>query len=63
MNEKITIVGSGNWGSTIAKLVGKNQPDKIIKMWVYDEIYNGEYLSKIPVNYTDVNLSIKLPSG
>ena len=54
MNEIITIVGSGNWGSTIAKLVGKNQPDKIIKMWVYDEIYNGEYLSKI-INKTHIN--------
>jgi len=40
---KVCIMGSGNWGSAIAKIVGDNvarQPelfDQTVKMWVFDE--------------------------
>mmetsp|Transcript_136850 Transcript_136850/g.272933 ORF Transcript_136850/g.272933 Transcript_136850/m.272933 type:complete len:410 (+) Transcript_136850:99-1328(+) len=41
--KKVCIMGSGNWGSAIAKIVGDNvaaQPglfDQTVKMWVFDE--------------------------
>ncbi|KAF1998087.1 NAD-dependent glycerol-3-phosphate dehydrogenase [Amniculicola lignicola CBS 123094] len=40
---KVTIVGSGNWGTTMSKLVAENvveNPalfDKTVRMWVYEE--------------------------
>ncbi|KAL5628139.1 hypothetical protein BROUX41_002887 [Berkeleyomyces rouxiae] len=40
---KVTVVGSGNWGCTIAKIIAENcaeQPDifeKEVQMWVYEE--------------------------
>lgn len=40
---KVTVVGSGNWGSTIAKIVAENtaaHPDvfeRDVQMWVYEE--------------------------
>lgn len=40
---KVTVVGSGNWGSTIAKIVAENtaaHPDvfeREVQMWVYEE--------------------------
>lgn len=43
MVEKIVIIGSGNWGSAIAQIVGRNvaaQPlifDSTVPMWVFDE--------------------------
>jgi len=42
-HKKVCIMGSGNWGSAIAKIVGDNvaaQPgifDQTVKMWVFDE--------------------------
>ncbi|EPB68830.1 glycerol-3-phosphate dehydrogenase [NAD(P)+ ] [Ancylostoma ceylanicum] len=50
---KVTIIGSGNWGSAIARIVGnttKNYPDEfdpIVRMWVFEEMVNGEKLSDI----------------
>uniref|UniRef100_A0AAF5PK74 Glycerol-3-phosphate dehydrogenase [NAD(+)] n=1 Tax=Wuchereria bancrofti TaxID=6293 RepID=A0AAF5PK74_WUCBA len=48
---KITLVGSGNWGSTIALIVGrnagkhKNDFDPEVRMWVHEEIHeNVKYL-------------------
>ena len=40
--EKVCIIGSGNWGSAFATLVGKNcerlpNVDSQVNMWVYDE--------------------------
>ncbi|XP_078260299.1 glycerol-3-phosphate dehydrogenase [NAD(+)], cytoplasmic-like isoform X2 [Rhinoraja longicauda] len=48
----VCIVGSGNWGSAVATIIGKNvaksnQFDPIVKMWVYEEILNGRKLSEI----------------
>ncbi|VEL15567.1 unnamed protein product, partial [Protopolystoma xenopodis] len=48
----ISIIGSGNWGSTIAKIIGTNvlkspsyQPK--VKMWVFEEQVDGRKLSEI----------------
>ena len=45
--EKVCIVGSGNWGSAIATLVGRNcrrlsNCDDEVKMWVYEEMVEDE---------------------
>merc|ERR1719487_1252494 len=50
--EKVTIIGSGNWGSAIAKIIGRNvlaKPDfeDEVKMWVYEEVVNGKNLTEI----------------
>ena len=51
--KKVCIVGSGNWGSAIAKLVGFNAerlPDKFqrdVSMWVFQEEVNGRKLTEI----------------
>ncbi|RKF74949.1 Glycerol-3-phosphate dehydrogenase [Golovinomyces cichoracearum] len=40
---KVTVIGSGNWGSTIAKIVAENTKehpdlfDENVQMWVYEE--------------------------
>merc|ERR1712223_2318970 len=52
-SKKICIVGSGNWGSTIAKIVGANAAnnpdtfDKDVTMWVFEEEINGRKLTEI----------------
>ncbi|CAF0997486.1 unnamed protein product [Brachionus calyciflorus] len=50
--KKVAIVGSGNWGSTIAKIVGSNvlsnpKFDKQVKLYVYEEIVDGKKLTEI----------------
>lgn len=50
--KRVAIVGSGNWGSTIAKIVGTNvltnpKFDKKVKMYVYEEIVDGRKLTEI----------------
>ncbi|XP_006636319.1 glycerol-3-phosphate dehydrogenase [NAD(+)], cytoplasmic-like [Lepisosteus oculatus] len=50
--KKVCIVGSGNWGSAIAKIIGRNVTrsnrfDPIVKMWVFEEVVNGKKLSEI----------------
>lgn len=41
--ERVAIIGSGNWGSAIAGLVGKNvakfseRYEQEVKIWVFDE--------------------------
>ncbi|QPG76850.1 hypothetical protein FOA43_004244 [Brettanomyces nanus] len=50
---RTTVVGSGNWGSTIAKVVAENcierpqEFDQTVRMWVYEELINGEKLTEI----------------
>jgi len=50
--KKVTIVGSGNWGSAIARIVGFNASvhttefDPKVLMWVYEEIVDGKKLSE-----------------
>ncbi|XP_072840975.2 glycerol-3-phosphate dehydrogenase 1-like protein [Pogona vitticeps] len=52
MPAKVCIVGSGNWGSAIAKIIGQNiqksmKFDPIIKMWIFEETVNGRKLSDL----------------
>ncbi|XP_071400535.1 glycerol-3-phosphate dehydrogenase [NAD(+)], cytoplasmic-like isoform X2 [Centroberyx affinis] len=50
--KKVCIVGSGNWGSAIAKIIGhnvkaSNRFDPIVNMWVFEEMINGKKLTEI----------------
>ncbi|XP_067832784.1 glycerol-3-phosphate dehydrogenase [NAD(+)], cytoplasmic-like isoform X1 [Heptranchias perlo] len=49
---KVCIVGSGNWGTVIGKIVGENAAksnkfDNIVNMWVFEEMVNGRKLTEI----------------
>jgi len=49
---KVCIVGSGNWGSAIARIVGvtvtaSNTFNKTVTMWVFEEMVNDRKLSEI----------------
>lgn len=69
---KVTIIGSGNWGSAIAKIVGTNTArhsdlfEKQVRMWVFEEEVNGQKLSEV-INTTHENVKylpgIKLPDN
>lgn len=67
--KSICIVGSGNWGSVIAKIIGNNvcgneQFDDHVTMYVYEEMIGDKKLSEI-INTTHENVKylpgIKLP--
>ncbi|XP_015516118.2 glycerol-3-phosphate dehydrogenase [NAD(+)], cytoplasmic-like isoform X1 [Neodiprion pinetum] len=51
--KKVCIVGSGNWGSAIAKIVGANTVkfntkfEERVTMYVYEEMINGKKLTEI----------------
>ncbi|XP_039602715.1 glycerol-3-phosphate dehydrogenase 1b [Polypterus senegalus] len=50
--KKVCIVGSGNWGSAIAKIIGANAAkldkfDGTVKMWVFEETVNNRKLTEI----------------
>ena len=69
---RITVVGSGNWGSTIAKVVAENtverplQFERNVNMWVFEELIEGEKLTSI-INTKHENVKylpgIKLPAN
>jgi len=48
MANKVTVIGSGNWGSVVAKMVGENCAEKTdlfskeVKMWVFEETVHVE---------------------
>ncbi|KAJ8354302.1 hypothetical protein SKAU_G00218690 [Synaphobranchus kaupii] len=49
---KVCIVGSGNWGSAIARIIGRNAQTlerfaTSVKMWVFEETVNGRKLTDI----------------
>ncbi|TSQ69477.1 Glycerol-3-phosphate dehydrogenase 1-like protein [Bagarius yarrelli] len=49
---KVCIVGSGNWGSAIARIIGNNAQKlqcfaTSVRMWVYEENINGRKLTDI----------------
>ncbi|GFN90341.1 glycerol-3-phosphate dehydrogenase [NAD(+)] [Plakobranchus ocellatus] len=68
--QKVCVVGSGNWGSAIAKIVGFNAEekpelfDREVRMWVFEEKVNGRNLTEI-INTDHENVKylkgIKLP--
>lgn len=69
--KSICIVGSGNWGSVIAKIVGSNvrgnpNYEERITMYVYEEMIGDKKLSEI-INTTHENVKylpgIKLPDN
>ncbi|KAK7092491.1 hypothetical protein V1264_008229 [Littorina saxatilis] len=51
--KKVCVVGSGNWGSAIAKIIGNNALDKPelfereVRMWVFEEMVDGKKLTEI----------------
>lgn len=61
--ERVCIIGSGNWGSAIARIVGANvvdvspslvptarkstRFDSTVQMWVYEEMWNGKKLTEV----------------
>ncbi|KAL6112571.1 gpd1 [Pungitius sinensis] len=50
--KKICVIGSGNWGSAIAKIVGANAAkydkfDTTVNMWVFEETVNGRKLTEM----------------
>jgi len=67
----VSIVGSGNWGSTIGKIVGINiahlqDYENEVKMWVFEENIDGRKLTEI-INQDHINVKylpgIKLPQN
>lgn len=69
---KVTVVGSGNWGTTIAKVVAENTYiyshlfQTKVDMWVFQEVINNENLTDI-INTRHENVkylpNIKLPTN
>jgi len=68
---KVTIIGSGNWGTTAAKLVAENtksSPHFVtqVNMWVYEEQIQGRNLTEI-INTEHENVKylpgIKIPDN
>jgi glycerol-3-phosphate dehydrogenase (NAD+) len=69
---KVCIIGSGNWGSAIATIIGYNCLrhshvfETKVNMWVYEELIGNEKLSDI-INTKHVNVkylpNILLPSN
>ncbi|MCJ8735502.1 hypothetical protein PDJAM_G00247770 [Pangasius djambal] len=50
--KKVCIVGSGNWGSAISRIIGQNVKASnrfapIVNMWVFEEIINGRKLTDL----------------
>ncbi|CAI9735202.1 glycerol-3-phosphate dehydrogenase NAD+, cytoplasmic-like [Octopus vulgaris] len=70
--KKVCIIGSGNWGTAIAKITGKNVIERTnlfertINMYMYEELYEGQKLSEI-FNTTHINIKylpgIKIPEN
>ncbi|XP_018644200.1 glycerol-3-phosphate dehydrogenase, putative [Schistosoma mansoni] len=68
---RVSVIGSGNWGSTIAKIVGNNIkkfPEYVpeVRMWVFEELVNGRKLTEI-INTSHENVkylpNVKLPEN
>ncbi|MCL4141273.1 UNVERIFIED_CONTAM: hypothetical protein GTU68_056022, partial [Idotea baltica] len=50
--KRVCIIGSGNWGSAIAKIVGSNTPkfdhfENEVNMYVYEEMVDGKKLTEV----------------
>mmetsp|Transcript_9644 Transcript_9644/g.22876 ORF Transcript_9644/g.22876 Transcript_9644/m.22876 type:complete len:389 (-) Transcript_9644:308-1474(-) len=70
-NKRVAIVGSGNWGCAIAKIVGVNckrhpEFDDEVRMWTFEEMINGRKLTEI-INSEHENVKymkgIRLPDN
>lgn len=72
VKQQVAIIGSGNWGSAIAKLAAENAArhtdffEKEVPMWVYEEQVNGRNLTSI-INEDHENVKylpgVQLPSN
>ena len=69
--DKVVIIGSGNWGSAIATIVGKNcarlsSYETRVNMWVFEELIENEKLTDI-INTRHENVkylpNIRLPTN
>lgn len=58
IKQRVCIIGSGNWGSCVAKIIGRNiqtlstvekqEWESTVNMWVYEEkLESGELLSEV----------------
>ncbi|XP_053497665.1 glycerol-3-phosphate dehydrogenase 1c isoform X1 [Ictalurus furcatus] len=50
--KKVCIIGSGNWGSAISRIIGQNVKASnrfapLVNMWVFEELINGRKLTDI----------------
>jgi len=57
--ERITVIGSGNWGSVAARIAAQNALrnddfEDEVRMWVFEEMWEGKKLSGI-INDTHMN--------
>jgi glycerol-3-phosphate dehydrogenase (NAD+) len=69
---RVSIIGSGNWGSAIARVVGQNVTkhsdmfEESVRMWVFEEEIDGRPLTEV-INETHENIKylpgIKLPEN
>lgn len=56
----VTVIGSGNWGTTVAKVIAENTRENpllfepVVRMWVYEEEYEGEKLTET-INNKHIN--------
>ena len=69
--KKVAIVGSGNWGSAISKIIGTNAKrselfQDEVRMWTYEELIDGQKLTEI-INTQHENVKylpgIRLPEN
>lgn len=69
--KRVAVIGSGNWGSAISKIIGSNTVKfnsfhDEVKMWVFEEIVDGKKLTET-INTTHVNVKYlpnhKLPEN
>ncbi|KAF0504242.1 NAD-dependent glycerol-3-phosphate dehydrogenase [Gigaspora margarita] len=52
VSEKVALIGSGNWGTVISKIIGNNvmrykEFHQEVKMWVFEEIVEGRNLTEL----------------
>ncbi|KAI8073980.1 glycerol-3-phosphate dehydrogenase [NAD+] [Gongronella butleri] len=51
--ERVGIIGSGNWGSAVAKIIGENVKkhdgvfEPVVRQWVFEEDYEGKPLTRV----------------
>ncbi|CAG8536292.1 16379_t:CDS:2 [Cetraspora pellucida] len=50
--EKVALIGSGNWGTVISRIIGGNvtkynEFQQEVKMWVFEEMINGRKLTEL----------------
>ncbi|CAG8778064.1 19010_t:CDS:2 [Dentiscutata erythropus] len=50
--EKVALIGSGNWGTVISKIIARNvtkhnEFQQEVKMWVFEETINGRKLTEL----------------